>query len=239
MGAEYGARGVSYFSGPPVVMGHIHGAVRMFGKLVGKAFFGAQGWKTIGDPPPYDKYVLVAAPHTTNWDLPYTLYTSYLVGVDIRWMGKKEIFRFGPWGWWMKHLGGLPVDRSKRNNLVDSAAQMLRDADKLVLVVPPEGTRKGAAGDHTGWRSGFYHIAHKAQVPIVLGFLDYSRKESGFGPGIMPTGDIAADMDKIRAFYRPEMARYPKHFREPRLRDEGNMADSTAANDDGTARASS
>lgn len=189
----------------------------MIGKLAAKAFLGLQGWKTDGEVPPYDKYVLIAAPHTSNWDLPFTLYTSYDVGVPVRWMGKKEIFRFGPWGWWMKYLGGLPVDRSKKNNLVQQCVDMFEQHDKLVLLVPPEGTRKG--GRDT-WRSGFYHIAMAANVPIVMGYLDYSNKRSGFGPAVHPTGDIAADMEKIRAFYGPDMAKYPEFFREPRLRDE-------------------
>lgn len=201
----------------------------MIGKLAAKAFLGLQGWKPEGEIPPFDKCVMIAAPHTSNWDLPFTLYISYEMGIPVRWMGKKEIFRYGPWGWWMRHLGGLPVDRSKKNNLVQQCVEMFESHDKLVLLVPPEGTRKGG-GDT--WRSGFYHIAHAAKVPIVLGFLDYSRKRGGLGPAIMPTGDIAADMERIRNFYSADMAKYPALFRLPRLRDEVRP-DASAEHGDG------
>ncbi len=188
-------------------------------KLIGWIYLGATGWRPEGELPPDDKIVIIAAPHTTNWDLPITIALSWALGVKTHWMGKKSIFRF-PFETFMTALGGIPIDRSKRLNVVTQAAERIRGSERMILAVPPEGTRSG--GDDV-WKSGFYHIAREAGVPIQLGFLDYSRKRGGLGPLIHPTGDIAADMDQIRAFYRADMAKFPDQFREPRLRaeDEG------------------
>jgi 1-acyl-sn-glycerol-3-phosphate acyltransferase len=114
-------------------------------------------------------------------------------------MGKASIFRW-PFGPLMRWLGGIPVDRSQSNNLVASSAQAIRDAaEPLQLIVPPEGTRSKTRH----WKTGFYYIAHSAQVPIVMAYMDYSNKRSGLGPLFEPTGDVEADMTKIKAFYHP------------------------------------
>lgn len=97
----------------------------------------------------------------------------------------------------MRALGGIPVDRRAKNGVVQQISERFNTAEKLYLAVAPSGTRKG----HTRWKSGFYHIALQAEVPIVLGFLDYRRKVGGLGPSIIPSGDIKADMDRIREFY--------------------------------------
>jgi 1-acyl-sn-glycerol-3-phosphate acyltransferase len=117
--------------------------------------------------------------------------------VKIYWMGKKELFR-PPFGPLLRWLGGIPIDRSKSNGVVGQSIQQLQDAEKLVLTVPPTGTRRKVMH----WKTGFYHIAHGAGVPIVLGFLDYGRKMGGVGPLFYPTGDINADMKEIQAFYK-------------------------------------
>lgn len=187
----------------------------MIGRFFGWIYFRVSGWRPEGGPPPYDKCVIIAAPHTSNWDLVNMLYLTWALRVDVKWLGKKSIFKF-PFGWWMRHLGGIAIDRSRRANVVSQAAELIQSSDKMRLVVPPEGTR----GVAEFWKSGFYHIAREANVPIVLGYLDYSRKRGGYGKVVFPSGDVAADMAQIRAFYRAEMAKFPELFTVPRLREE-------------------
>ena len=130
-------------------------------------------------------------------------------------MGKDALFR-PPFGWLMRRTGGIAIVRHERGGMVAQAARMLTSADELTLVVPAEGTR----GRVSHWKSGFYHIARAANVPIVLGYLDYARRRGGFGPTIEATGDVRADMDKIRAFYSDKVARYPECFGDVRLKEE-------------------
>ncbi len=156
------------------------------------------GWQVQGSlPPEAAKCVLIAAPHTSNWDLPFTLMVAFCLRLRIYWMGKASLFR-GPFGPVMRWLGGVAVDRSKSNNLVAAAAAAIVAAPgPLQLVVPPEGTR----GKTRHWKTGFYFIALQAQVPIVLAYMDYARKVSGLGPVFVPTGDVEADMTEIKRFY--------------------------------------
>ena len=164
------------------------------------AFLKLNGWTVQGVlPAKAHKAVLIAAPHTSNWDLPYTLMVAFALRLNIYWMGKAGIFRF-PFRGLMLWLGGIPVDRSRANNLVAASAQAIRQANgPLQLVVPPEGTR----GKTRYWKTGFHHIAVAAGVPIVLSYMDYGRKVTGIGPIFVPTGDIDADMLRIKAFYAP------------------------------------
>lgn len=158
------------------------------------------GWEVQGElPDAARKSVLIAAPHTSNWDLPMTIMVSFALNLNPRWMGKASIFRW-PFGGLMRWLGGIAVDRSQSNNLVASSAQAIRDAQEpLQLIVPPEGTRSKVRY----WKTGFYYIAQTAQVPIVMAYMDYTAKRSGLGPLFVTTGDIEADMQKIREFYKP------------------------------------
>lgn len=184
-------------------------------KWIGNAWFRLNGWQVAGETPTEPKYVLIAAPHTSNWDLPHMLAASWVFGVRLRWLGKREIFD-NPFGGIMKSLGGVPVDRSKNNSLVDQIVQRFDEAEHLTIVVPPSGTR--TKRDY--WKSGFYHMAVGAKVPIVMGYLNYAKKEAGFGPAFWPSGDLSADMDAIRAFYRDIRGRFPKDESTPRLRGE-------------------
>ena len=158
------------------------------------------GWTVEGQLPEHArKSVLIAAPHTSNWDLPMTLMVAFALELHPHWMGKASIFR-APFGGLMRWLGGIPVERSQSNNLVESSARAIQNASgRLQLIVPPEGTR--AKTRH--WKTGFYHIARSAQVPIVMAFMDYGRKRSGLGPLFEPTGDLESDMAAIKAFYKP------------------------------------
>lgn len=164
------------------------------------AFLKLAGWKVEGAlPPGAHKSVLIAAPHTSNWDLPYTLMVAFSLRLTVYWMGKEQIFAF-PFRGLMMWLGGIPVDRDKSNNLVAASVEAIKAASgPLQLIVPPEGTRSKARY----WKTGFYHIAVGAQVPIVMAYMDYDRKISGLGPVFQPTGDIEADMVAIKAFYAP------------------------------------
>ena len=173
------------------------------------------GWRTDGEPPAQHRFVLIAAPHTSNWDFPLMILMAMQSGLSIHWLGKESLFR-GPMGWLLRRLGGVPVERSEPKQLVARMADVFAGQDDFALVVPPEGTR--SRSDH--WKSGFYRIAHGAQVPILCSYLDYSTKVGGYGPLLTPTGDVGADMDLIRDFYADKHGRYPDQVSEIRLRDE-------------------
>jgi 1-acyl-sn-glycerol-3-phosphate acyltransferase len=158
---------------------------------------------------------LIAAPHTTNWDLPYLMAFAWLYGVSVSWMGKQQLFS-PPIGWLMRALGGIPVQRHKSTDMVSQMAQVIGEVKSICLVVPAEGTR----GYVPYWKSGFYHIARTAEVPIVLSYLDYTRRVGGFGPEFVPTGDVRSDMDEIRGFYTGMQGKYPELFGDIRLKEE-------------------
>jgi 1-acyl-sn-glycerol-3-phosphate acyltransferase len=164
------------------------------------AFLKITGWKVEGAlPANAPKSVLIAAPHTSNWDLPYTLMVAFALRLNIYWMGKQSIFT-PPFRGLMMWLGGIPVNREQANNLVTASAQALREAEgPIQLVVPPEGTRSKTRY----WKTGFYFIALGARVPIVMAYMDYAEKRSGLGPVFTPTGDIEKDMVMVKAFYAP------------------------------------
>ena len=184
-------------------------------KLLARLLLALTGWKSQGERPAARRFVLIAAPHTSNWDLLYFLAFSAVFGVKPSFMAKHTLFRW-PMGPVMRLLGGIPIRRYRRENVVDQMAETLRESEDLALTVPAEGTR--SYSDH--WKSGFYHIARKAEVPIVLSFLDYERKIGGFGPEIVPTGDIRADMKVIRDFYDGKKGRFPEKFSPVRLPEE-------------------
>jgi 1-acyl-sn-glycerol-3-phosphate acyltransferase len=169
-------------------------------RAMSKGFLKATGWTVEGSlPTSATKSVLIAAPHTSNWDLPYTLMVAFSLRLNIYWMGKQSIFRW-PFGGLMKWLGGIPVNREQSTNLVSASAQAIQDASgSLQLVVPPEGTRSKTRY----WKTGFYYIALGAKVPIVMAYMDYAHKRSGLGPIFEPTGDVEEDMTAIKAFYAP------------------------------------
>ena len=174
-----------------------------------RMFLRINGWTVEGSlPPEASKSVLIAAPHTSNWDLPYTLMVAFVLRLNVYWIGKSSLFRW-PFGPLMRWLGGIAVDRDKSNNLVAASARAIRQTEGAVqLVVPPEGTR----GKTRHWKTGFYFIALQAQVPIVLAYMDYGCKRSGLGPIFKPTGDVEADMAEIKRFYAPIKGRRADQF---------------------------
>lgn len=185
-----------------------------------RLFLAATGWKPEGDPPGPRRYVLIAAPHTTNWDFPYLLAFAEHFGMRISWLGKASLFR-GPLGPIMRALGGIPIERSRSENRVAAMAKIFDQHEDLGLVVPAEATRSRAEY----WKSGFYYIALTARVPVVMSFLDYRRKRGGIGPAFVPSGDVARDMEAVRAFYADKQGKYPESFGPVRLREETDGAD--------------
>jgi 1-acyl-sn-glycerol-3-phosphate acyltransferase len=185
-------------------------------KWIGNFYLRLVGWKLSGQPPAgVKKWIILAAPHTSNWDLPLMLAMSFIYGIRVHWMGKHTLFMF-PFGGLMRFLGGISIDRRSKQNTVQQMTEAFRKADSLILCIPAEGTRKRTEY----WKSGFYHIARSADVPIVLGFLDYKRKIGGLADPLAATGDVKADMDKIRAFYAGMEGKYPKDFGPIRLKEE-------------------
>jgi 1-acyl-sn-glycerol-3-phosphate acyltransferase len=173
-----------------------------FGRLMLRIF----GWKIEGEFPDLPKYVLIGAPHTSNWDFPVGIAICFARQQKVYWMGKHTLF-WGPLGPISRWLGGIPVDRRKSNSLVEQIVQVYREHEQLVVAIPPEGTRKKVEK----WKTGFYYIALGSQLPIVLGFIDFGRKVGGCGEVFYPTGDIEADMAKIRAFYAPIKGKNPEN----------------------------
>lgn len=172
-------------------------------------FMRMTGWKIEGSLPSGDgRFVMIAAPHTSNWDLPYMLMVAFILRLNVYWMGKTSIFS-PPFGTIMTWLGGIPVNREQSTDMVASSAAALTSATgAMQLVVPPEGTRSKTRY----WRTGFYYIALSAKVPIVMAYMDYEKKLTGLGPTLFPSGDIDADMKIIKAFYAPFKGRNAAQF---------------------------
>lgn len=163
------------------------------------------GWHIEAAVPNLPKFVLVGAPHTSNLDFFLTLATFYSLRVKISWMGKPSLFR-PPIGGILKWLGGVPIARgSKSEGIVEQTVAAFDSRDKFIMAIMPEGTRSKVRQ----WKTGFYHIAQGAKVPIVLVRFDYGRKVMGVGPTIEPTGNLPADLDQIRAVYANIKGRHP------------------------------
>lgn len=169
-----------------------------------KLLFRLCGWKTEGTVHAPPRFVVIAAPHTSNWDALVMVTAAYTFRIKMMWFVKAEAFFF-PLGAIIRFFGGIPVDRTARNNMVGQAVERFRQSDRLILAVPPEATRKRSAF----WKTGFYHIARGAGVPIVLGYLDYQRKVAGLGPAFSPTGDLAADFKVFETFYATVTPKFP------------------------------
>lgn len=162
------------------------------------------GWKIKGQPPDTPKYVVIAYPHTSNWDFPLGVAVCVIFRIKAYWLGKDSLFK-GPTGPIMKWLGGIPIDRSDAHDVVQQTVNTFNHSDALIVAVAPEGTRSQV---HK-WKTGFYHIAAGAKVPIVLGYFDYAKKETGCLQSYLPSGDIGKDMLEIKAAYQGIQGRYP------------------------------
>ena len=173
------------------------------------------GWVIDGDPPSDPVIMMIAAPHTSNWDFPLMLLLTWATDVEPHFLMKKEAFR-GPTGRLMRALGGVAVDRKSPQGMVEDLVAKAGTSKRLSLVIAPEGTR--APKEY--WKSGFYRIAEQADLPVCLGYCDAQNKRMGFGPVINLTGDVKADMDIIREYYADVRGVNPEKATPPRLREE-------------------
>lgn len=178
-------------------------------RLFALFYLWVSGWKIVEKPPDnIKKMVLLAAPHTSNFDFVYGRFGATTLGMKTRFLIKKEAFK-GPMGWLVKQAGGIPVDRNKNNRIVDIVADLFKKNKSFYLMVTPEGTRSLVKK----WRRGFYTIALKADVPIGCVYLDYRKREIGLGLVIQPSGDYEKDLAIIQEFYRTKaVARHPDRF---------------------------
>ncbi len=173
----------------------------------------AAGWSTVGRVP--TKGVLVGAPHTSNWDWVLTMLLAWSNDVQLRLLVKQEFFR-GPLGPLLRATGGVPLDRTSPGATIRSLLAEADEDETFLLGIAAEGTRR--RGEF--WKAGFYRISQQSGLPITLAFLDAPSRTVGFGPTFPPTGDVRADMDRIREFYADKRGIHPELFTEPRLREE-------------------
>jgi len=165
------------------------------------------GWQAKVTLPAEKKYVLIVYPHTSNWDFPIGLLASWTIKPTLHWVAKIQLFR-GPFKYLLSALGGIPVDRSAANGFIEQIVEKFNNCDEMVLTIAPEGTRSKTP--HL--KTGFYYIALQAEVPIYLGYIDYATKQVGYAEKIIPSGDIDADLEKLKAFYQDKVGKYPdKH----------------------------
>ena len=168
------------------------------------------GWDIEGELPPCPRFMLIVAPHTSNWDFPICVLAMFAFGLQMNWLGKHSIFFF-PVGPVLRWLGGEPVDRAAAQGTVGTAIECFRARAQWVLGISPEGTRRRSER----WKTGFYRIAVGAGVPIVPTWIDYRRRRLGLGTPIRPSGDEAADMARLGAVFTGEMAKYPERYTGP------------------------
>ena len=182
-------------------------AHRVLCPSLGRAALRLSGWTIQGGLPELPKYVIIVAPHTSNWDFPVGVAALFALDLDAHWFGKDSLFR-EPMGTILRMLGGRAVHRETPEGVVAEMAASVRAESQFIIALAPEGTRKKV--DH--WRSGFYRIAQAADVPIVAVWFDWSRREIGINPPMRVTGDLASDVAALQALFRPAMARNPKSF---------------------------
>ncbi|KAF1687005.1 acyltransferase [Pseudoxanthomonas broegbernensis] len=171
-------------------------------RWIGRSVLRVGGWRVAGTLPDVPRLVLIAAPHSSNWDGVWGMAAKLALGFDVRVLGKDSLF------WWplsplLHRLGVIPVDRSRPQGVVEQAVEMIRDSPRMWFALTPEGTRSRVAR----WKSGFWKIADAAQVPVLMAYFHYPERTIGIGPLFRTTGDMQADMAAIRAWYRPWMGR--------------------------------
>ena len=174
-------------------------------KIISKMLLKLTGWKTTGTVPAVPKYVMVGYPHTSNWDVFYGLLVFNSMGVKLNWIAKQQLFK-GPLKWFFNALGAIPVNRKSPRGFIDQIAERFEKSEYLVMTLSPEGTRKKTEY----WKTGFYRLARKANVPVAFAFLDYSTKTGGFGPLLKMSDKIKEDVIKIRDFYKDIKGKFPE-----------------------------
>lgn len=177
-------------------------------KQIAKFIMWLGGWKLIGNlEPEMKKCVFIEAPHTSMWDFVWGRCGLWRLGIKAHFFIKKEMFFF-PIGGILKAMGGIPVDRGRKTNLVDNIVDVFNQREEFSLIITPEGTRKYT--EH--WKKGFYYIALNAKVPIYLAWLDYEKKEGSAGKLFYPSGDYEKDLKIIQKFYKDKVAKHPSQF---------------------------
>lgn len=176
-------------------------------QTLGRLVLWAGGWRFEGAPPNNSKFVVIDAPHTSNWDAVWGFSVLFALGIKIHWMGKHTLFR-NPFRKLLIWMGGIPVDRTASHGVVEQVVDEFSKRDKLVIGLTPEGTRKHVPA----WKTGFYYMAMNAGAPIVMAFMDYERKVLGFGPVLKPSGDLSADMKRFEAFYAKVTGKRPENY---------------------------
>jgi len=174
---------------------------------ISEIILGLAGWKIKGEKPKEKKYVILAAPHTSNWDFPLARLTNSKLNINLKLLMKESWFFF-PLKYLLQWLGAVPIDRSKSGTIIENVVEMFNINDEFVFTIAPEGTRSYVES----WKTGFYTIAVKANVPILLAYIDYNKKESGIGPMVYPSGDIQKDFEEIMKFYRTIHPLFPEKF---------------------------
>ena len=183
--------------------------LNFFAKVVLKLI----GWRADIILPNEKKFILIGAPHTSNWDFPLGLIAFWMMDIKIHWVGKSQLFR-GPLHYLFTALGGIPVDRNSPSGFIEQIADRFKQSDEMVLVIAPEGTRSKTRY----WKSGFYYIALAAEVPIYLGYIDYRTRTLGFEQRLYPSGDLEADMKVITDFYKDFEGKNPEQQGPVRIR---------------------
>lgn len=183
-------------------------------QIISRVILKLFGWSLDRSVPEKSRYLIIGAPHTSNWDFPLTLLAIWGLGISFSWVAKHTLF-VGPVGSVLRRLGGIPVDREKRSGFLGDMVDAFAGDDSLKLAIAPEGTRS----KEEFWRGGFYQIAAKAGVDICLGYVDYESKTIGLGPLLKPSGDVKADFDTISLFYADKRGRYPEKESTVKLRE--------------------
>ena len=167
------------------------------GRVIGRGLLILFNWRVVGEVPNLPQFVAIGAPHTSNWDFPLALACLWALELDLSWMGKHTLFR-GPLGWALRAWGGIPIDRTAAHGMVQQMTAEFARRPQLLLGLAPEGTRRKVSQ----WRTGFYHIATAANLPILPVALDFARREVRIGALFHPTGDIEADIAELRRFFK-------------------------------------
>ena len=165
------------------------------------------GWKVVNVAPANGKYLLIAAPHTSNWDFPLGIAMAFHLQLRVYFIGKHTLFK-GPMGPIMRWLGGIALNRKASQNFVEGSIETFKQNDNLIMAIAPEGTRTAVPR----WKTGFYHMAKGANVPIALAYFDFSKKEGGIGQMLELTDDMDADMQAIADFYANKQGKIPAHY---------------------------
>ena len=189
-----------------------------FAAWVGARLLSAAGWKVVLAQPVPERCVVIFYPHTSNWDTVIGLCVRFMTGLSIRFAGKDSLFRTPVIGPLLFRWGGVPVNRRERTGFIDAMSARFLRPGVFRLAIAPEGTRSRTEF----WKSGFYHLAREANVPLALGYIDYPAREVGVGGYVELTGDPVTDMARLRAFYGDKRGRYPANQSPVCLRDESS-----------------